>query len=201
MTYKNLYSHCQSLSTKISTKDIKNKTLELTGIPKVRVLASDLDTSICRGLYLSAANTEHPLVKQNGGHIIVLARDIMKNKCWSRFVLVKELMHLFDSEIEATDNGDEFDRLLTELSVDAISRSDQMQSEINSFWMALAVLCPEQERQELEEKRKNGLIDDYGIALKLRIPQKYVPSLFRSDFKNIIGKITEEMPAKLSAVV
>ena len=55
--------------------------------------------------------------------------------------------------------------------------------------MALGVLCPENERQELQKKLEAGQIDDYGIALKLKIPKQYVHHLFRRDFGKIIKKL------------
>ena len=194
MSYRDLYNYCQTLSPKISSKDIKDKVLELTGIGSVKVIATALDISKCRGFYLSATNTSHPLVIQNGGHIIALAREI-QNPCWRRFVLVKELMHLFDNEQEATDSAEALDSLLTELSVDGVNRTAQFQSEINSFWMALAVLCPEQKRQEFETMRNAGHIDDYGIALQIRIPKQYVPLLFNPNFQGIVQGLLK-VPAR-----
>jgi len=105
MPYKDLYEYCQTLTPKISRNTIKNKALELSGVPSVRIVKTGLDTTICRGFYLSAKNNNHRLVQQLGSHVIVLARDGL-NYCWERFVVVKELMHLFDDPISATDTGE-----------------------------------------------------------------------------------------------
>lgn len=182
MSFKELHKYASTLELPISRNKLRPKVLELTGIPLIREMHTTLDTTICRGFYLSAKNTEHPIVKQFGSHVIVLARELKENWCWERFVYVKELMHAFDDPKEATDSGEKFDRLLSELQTGSLERSPQILSEIKCFWMALAVLCPEEKRKEFINLHKVGHIDDYGIALKLRVPKQYVPSLLEPQF-------------------
>ena len=93
-------------------------------------------------------------------------------------VMVKELMHLLDEVEEATDTGDEFETMLSELNVPSKEKSPQTLAELKAFWMALGVLCPENIRLELQREREEGRIDDYSIALRLRIPEAYVHNLF-----------------------
>lgn len=188
MSYKELYAFCQTLTPKIHRNNLRDKTLELTGIPKIKTVKTTLDISICRGFYLSAKNKENKFVQQNGYHLIVLARSGL-NPCWERFVYVKELMHSFDDPEEATDSGECFEKVLTELQPGTLERSSQTMSELKCFWMALAALCPEKGRIEFKEQRKSGHIDDYGIALQLKIPRHYVPLLFEDRYEAIISKI------------
>ncbi len=54
--------------------------------------------------------------------------------------------------------------------------------------MALGVLCPEELRQQLARERADKHTDDYAIALKLRMPQLYVPLLFDARYENLIQK-------------
>lgn len=150
-------------------------------------MKTEMDVNVCRGFYLSANNKEHPIVKQFGTDVIVLARSL--NECWTRFVFIKELMHLFDKPQEATDTGAAFETLLGELTGPPITRSEQYLSEIECFWMALAALCPENVRQELVTQRASGHIDDYEIALKLMIPKQFIPSLCSPQFPAILRGI------------
>lgn len=180
MSYQALYAHCQGFEPHVRRNAVRDKAQELTGVERLSTVKTTLDATLCRGFYLSARNTQHRLVAQLGGHVIALARDL--DPRWERFVYVKELMHLFDDPTEATDTGDQFETLLEEFVAPQQVRSLQMKSEIKSFWMALGVLCPESHRQRFMGERENGQIDDYAIALTLRIPELYIPTLFHPQF-------------------
>jgi hypothetical protein len=184
MPFSQLYDYCQTLHPKISRKIIRDKVLELTGIDRVSIVKTGLDPTICRGFYLSARNNNHRLVQQLGGCVIVLARDNL-NYCWQRFVVVKELMHLFDDPISATDNGDRFEVMLREFSP-VIERSQQGIAEIRCFYRALTALCPESDRLRYMDQKAKGQIDDYAIALELKIPEQYVPKLFMPDYGDML---------------
>lgn len=190
MPYHDLYKFCQTLEPAVSRKVLRKEVLGLTNTEKIREGRTTLDTKKCRGFFLSANNSEHPLVKQYGSNVIVLAREM--NNCWDRFVYVKELMHLFDDIEEATDTGEEFEGLLTELLLNTMERSPQLMSEIKCFWMALAAMCPEKYRTEYKQKREDGFLDDYGIALKLKIPTEYVPLLFTDIYDHNLEHILQE---------
>lgn len=185
MSYKELYDHCQGFGAPVHRNSIKDKVLALSGLPTIAVAHTTLDTTVCRGLYLSARNSNHRIVQQMGGHVICIARGL--NRCWTRFVYTKELMHVFDDPDEASDTGDDFDRQLADFSgPSSPTRSPQFISEVKAFWMALGVLCPETTRLQLEEDRKDGKIDDYAIALRFLIPEQYVPRIFQDDYLGIM---------------
>lgn len=187
--FKVLYDYCQTLEPKISRRDLEIKTLEITGVEKIKVVKTTLDISVCRGFFVSAKNTENRFVQMLGCDVIVLARG--QKYCWDRFVYTKELMHLFDNDDEPTDSEDKFEKLLTDLEVPSAinAASKQVISEYNGFWMALACLCPEVNRLEFESLRDKKHIDDYSIALKLRIPEQYVPLLFQPRYKKIVDAL------------
>lgn len=187
MSYKELYEYCQTLSPEVSRTQLKNKVLELSGLDQIRTIKTTLDTSKCRGFYLSASNTDHRIVQQVGHHVIVLARDM--NRCWERLVYAKELMHVFDTDEIATDSGDAFEKVLTELTLQSSERSKQTTSEILCLWMALSVYCPENHRLHLKSDREAGRLDDYTIALQLRIPQQYIPHLFSERYITTIRSL------------
>lgn len=157
------------------------------------MIKTTLDTDRCRGFFLSAQNTDHPFVRQHGTTVIVLARSL--NKCWERFVFVKELMHLFDGSIEMTDTGEAFERQLSELQFGGPDLQPQTLSEFHCFWMALACLCPEHIRTKFAVDRDAGRIDDYAVALQLRIPQLYVPRLFEDRYDRMMERLLETVVA------
>jgi hypothetical protein len=185
MSYKRLYEHVQTCQLHVERKVIREKILELTGAPGVRTVASTLDPEICRGLYISPRNTNHPVYNRLGGHIIVVARGL--NRCWTRYIYFKEMMHMLDGDESATDSGHAFETVLTEISGSVPpERSKQTQAEILAMWGAICVFCPEQLRIDLQNDRNRGHITDYGIALKLRMPEKHVPALFGTAYQNAL---------------
>ncbi|MBI4182569.1 MAG: hypothetical protein HY521_01070 [Proteobacteria bacterium] len=191
MGYNLLYRYCQSLDPPVNRNKIRDETKRINGISTLSTLRTGLDTTACRGFYLSAQNKSHKLVQQFGTHVIAVARGLDRN--WERFIFVKEMMHLFDDSSEATDTGAAFERLLTEMvSLGSPEpRSAQLKSEVKCFWMALGVLCPENSRQQFKKDRESNLIDDYEISLRLRIPEQYVQHLFRSDYLDIVKLLNE----------
>lgn len=188
MSYKQLYDFAQTLTPKISRRDLRNKTLELAHVPSVRHARTTMDISVCRGMYLTPQNNSSPVVSLLGKHVIVTARGL--NYCWERFVYIKELMHMFGDRSGATDSGEKFESLLNEFSASTNDISPQMRSEFDSFWMALGVLCPESTRKEYHQMRNKREIDDYTIACNLRIPQQYVGRLFEARYLPSIERLT-----------
>lgn len=138
---------------------------------------------------MSLEESDAKLFKLLGPNCIVLARD--QNYCWERLTYVKELMHLFDSDVERTSTAELFEDLLSEfeMSEPGSTPSAQMSSEYRCVWMALACLCPEWKRQELLEQFNKKHIDYYGIAVELSIPKLYVPTLLRPDFMVVVESL------------
>lgn len=187
MSFKTLYDARQQKPNYIKRNVIRDEILGITNIPKISIAKSPLDIAVCRGMYLSPRNTDHHFVRQFGNHVIVLAQDM--NKCWDRFVSVKEMMHAFFDPDSAVDNGDEFERLLEDFANPSSDTSRQMLSEYDCFWMALAAICREDQRLEFAEARLRNEISNYEIALQLKIPEQYVPRLFEPRYRKIIDRL------------
>ena len=188
MTYALLHQHCQSLSPYIKRCVIYDRILALTGINRIVHVRMGLDTSSCRGLYLSARNTDHQLVKQLGGHVIVTARGL--SKVMDRFIFIKELMHVFDDPKEATDNGDAFEELLGEFTKpQKANLSPQMESEIDCYWMATSVLCPDAARLQFKQQFAHDPDCLPKIAKEAGIPGSYMPSLFEQHYETTVAAI------------
>lgn len=188
MPYSELYDYAQTLSVPVSRNLLRDKAILLAGVPRVAHARAGMDLDVTRGLWLTPTNTDHHLVKQFGTHVIVTGRDL--NKCWERMVYVKELMHLFDDDTGKASSVADFDSLLAEFaSQGPIERSPQMTSEIVALWRALAILCPERLRLEFAAERAAVKVDDYEIALRLRIPQYHVPRLFSPTFERMLETV------------
>lgn len=181
--FKELYDHCQTLTPKIKRNQVINKIKELTGKP-VKTMMTTLDISVLRGYFLSATNTDNWIVQQHCSNVIVLARGL--NDCWERFVNIKEAMHLLDDDGDLTESKEQFEGLLNEFAAPNTTIGSQMYSDTLALWMTLSCLCPEKDRIQLVKLRSAGQIDDYEIALRLKIPKQYVPLLFRPNYLDIV---------------
>lgn len=188
--YRQLYDFCQTLNPKVSRKVIVPKIVQITGTTKVRTIMTNIDTKVSRGYFLSCKNVDHQFVRTLGHDVIVLARGM--NKCWERFVNTKELMHLFDDNAEKTDSPEKFVELLSDFEAAPDDLSPQARSDAKGVWMALACLCPEKRRLEFEALRAKARIDNYKIALELRIPEYYVPWLFNKDYRKTIDDLIRD---------
>jgi hypothetical protein len=190
--YKQLHEYCQTLNPKIKSGMIKNKILDLVGKERISTTYTGLDMGTQKGAFLSLRNGgSHRIVQQLGTDVIVLARGM--NTCWRRFVFVKELMHLFDSDEEKVNTPEGFDVLLDEFSGSSSpsEKTDAYISELKAFWMALGCFCPEHMRKAYKEQLDKGHIDDYGIALQLKIPQQHVKKLVSDRYDLIIKNMLE----------
>lgn len=176
MSYQSLRTRFRDSQPHIRRHSIRDGVLAVTGANSVREIVAGMDTTICRGMYLSPRNQNHPLSVQFGGHIVVVARGLDRN--WYRFVYVKELMHMLDSADTSTDSGVKFDTLLTELGgQQSPDPSSPYVSEVRAFWMALGLLCLEPVRQDFLSTRNADPTSDFELSLKLKIPEAYVPLL------------------------
>jgi hypothetical protein len=195
MSFRALYDHCQGLGTPVAPEEIRKKLRELLPSRPVRVLSLDLDPQKICGTYISPRNEDN--LYYNGGTpgagVICISKHL--NFCWSRFVQVKELMHLFDDPLAHTSTGDELERLLGHFcdNISTNRRSEQMQSEYECFWMALSLMCPEHMRVDLARKRESHSITEREIAEQLKIPEKCVPALFAESYKDNIAFLCDHI--------
>jgi len=99
---------------------------------------------------------------------------IGNNLCWQRFVRCKELMHIFDENVAYVDSTEAYTDLLEEIVTKPVGvPTKKIISENLAQWMALLILCPKSER----DKTISDPADDYGIALRYRIPTFYVDAI------------------------
>lgn len=188
--FKQLYDFCQTLTPYISRSEIQNKLLTIfPDSPFVVMFDHGMNPDSIKGYFVASNNNDHPFVKNGLRNTIVLAKGL--NQCWERFVTVKEMMHLFDDENELTDSADKFSDLLNDLEGSTPNEgwSAPMRAETRCVWMTLACLCPEKYRKSFETARLSNSMDDYEIAVQLKVPAQHVPKLFREDFPKIVGNL------------
>lgn len=196
MSYRELWEHRQTLPTAIDLTEIRRKLRELTE-RRVVVHAVDADPELFYGMYLSPKNedTLYQGVPAGAGAIVVCAR---LDADMARLVQLKELMHMFDDPMQATTTGEELESLLAGLceEVRPHVRTPQYQSELDCFWMAIGLMCPEAERVEFVRLREEGRITDQEIATRLQMPEVWIPGLFIEHYKASIDYLlTKPKPA------
>lgn len=193
MSYKQVYERCKNLSISIKRTTIKDIVSDVSGQHIVWCTAGMNEENL-RGLYLSpqnAKNTNFRNINKEGGPVIVTARGL--NRCWTRLVYVKELMHVFDTDDQLTKTGENFEDITSTFGGDVYTnpnnRSPVVNAEFLALPMALGLLCPKIHLDEFRNMRIAGTIADNKIATAFRIPEQYVPAIMNPSFDDTISAI------------
>ncbi len=187
MDYKDLYSLAQNLITERTT----------AGKVVAIVPVADLKDALKSGVPWIGDINFHPIQTKPGdplGHyechseaesrwddpdswvvLITYCSDLSMSE--QRFVWCKELMHIFDTEDGSVKTEDEYRGLLKEIELKPIEPSKAYLSENTAKWLALMVLCPKIQRDEIKARVDEGELTPYDVALHFRIPETIVPSL------------------------
>lgn len=110
--------------------------------------------------------------------VVLITYDKNLSFCGQRFVWCKELMHIFDTEGGSVKTDPEYRGLLQEIELKPIDPSEAYLSENQAKWLALLILCPKIQRDEMKERARREGLTPYDVALHLRIPEVIVGSLF-----------------------
>lgn len=189
--FRELYEFRQGLSLQIDPMQVKAKLRELLPHRSAVIAKSKLDPSLMAGYYISARNADiafHNAVP-TGSSLILISNSL--NVCWTRFVMVKELLHLCDDPLHSTNNADEFEQLLVGIHGGLVAPTQQVESEYNCMWLALALMCREEDRLEFERHRDAGALSDLDIATQLRMPERFVTALFNPDYKELVAAVID----------
>lgn len=190
MSYAKLYEWAQTQDISIKRTAIRDKVAEIVGY-QIGFCQDELDVNILRGYWLKGpqidASKFRSFSKDNGA-VIVWARDNM-NRCWSRLVVAKELMHAFDKAESNTSNSQDFESLIEYFSAGVVNPSNpqaQIIAENSALLRALGILCPQKDITSLRDMRDSKIISDYDVALAFRMPEQFVPIVFEPNFAEII---------------
>ena len=188
MSFRILHDYVQTCAVPVDLTGLRAEVGRL--LPpgrRVRVKRDPgLSQEMSRGYWVSPKNPDRVFLGLPDGVGLILLSDEL-NGCWSRFVEIKEMMHIFDDDLEFTNNEEELEALLFGLCEDVKGeRSLALQSEYDCFWRALGLVCPEVLRVELQAQRAVNAISDLEIAHRLLIPERVVPGLFMPRYKTNI---------------
>ncbi len=197
MSFQQLHAFCQAQTTPISKNTLRDKVIELTGIPGIRHFKTDMNPAHCRGFYVSAQNKDHQFVKQCGCDVIVTARSLNtpEEPFNERFVYVKELMHTFDNKGEKITTPEVFEQVIDDLTSIEKDICPQTFSERKCIWMALMALCPEEKRSLFEKQLAEAKTDLYKISLDLRVPLFYARYYFHPSYPKWAELILKQPPS------
>jgi len=104
-----------------------------------------------------------------------------------RFMLTKELMHVFDPEEALVDSREKFVDFLHELQNKPLLQhaTPAFKVDVDTRWMAALVLCPKKQRDAFKAEYDAGLIDDFDVANRLWVPEDIVPSVM-DDYYDLV---------------
>jgi hypothetical protein len=110
-----------------------------------------------------------------------------------RFVIIKELMHLYfgpDGGGCATDTQFVLQNHIQEMfGSSAEIKSMEYTAEKQAFWMAISVITTEIDRLNFKDKLEAGELSINDVAAKLRIPQHTASALLSSQFDHEISNL------------
>ena len=110
--------------------------------------------------------------------VVLITYDKTLDISERRFVLCKELMHIFDTEDGCVNNYEDYIGFLQEIEMKPIDRSEKYLSENTAKWMALLTLCPKPQRDAIKARAEAEDLSNYDVALQFRIPETIIPSLY-----------------------
>lgn len=194
MSFARLYEFAAGLGQlPIRVSDVVPVVKELMSQDEVYFTAVELDPTISLG-HIKQYRESTGVYSADPLWITDIRYEKALNICWKRFVCCKELMHVFDTQEERSNSAERFARLLKELEAPPLAEqaSEMYFSENRTQWKALAILCPLPVREHYIAKRAAGeMQDDYDVALELRIPKLYVPTILGEDFPQIVKLLAD----------
>lgn len=191
MTFSELYAYANTLpGPMVSVRALAaHVAAHHAEVGEVNFWPVELDTSISLGHILYEFDRDSAYGDEF--KIANIRYDKTLNRCWRRFVCCKELMHVFDAEEQRANTREKFLGLLNELETTPPpgERTPIYESEFRAQWMALLVLCPETIRAQYKAAWEAKELNDYDVAVALRVPEGAV--------RNLMGPIYEVSKAVL----
>jgi len=193
MKYSDLYNYANGLETDaISVKDLARRIASSSGtdIGEVNFWPVELDSNISYGHIKYERDRSSAYGEEF--RIANIRYDKTLNRCWTRFVCCKELMHVFDTPEERVDTREKFLKLMKELETLPMKPdiSPMLASELNAEWMALIVLCPKKLRDRYKPLMADKTMSELDVALKLKIPEATVRSLMSDYYETALASFT-----------
>ncbi len=114
--------------------------------------------------------------------------------CWQRVICCKEMMHIFDSELEKTDTEEEIpdflDKLLGPLSTDDFGLADFMAAKDKvALYQCLPLLFPNAALKIAREAVQQGIKTPQEVADWAKLPLKLVELMLEEEWDTINGAL------------
>lgn len=108
-----------------------------------------------------------------------------------RFVLTKELMHVFDDEEEKAGTADRFRKLLSDIQNKPLTKhaSKMYLSEMECQWKAVLLLCPKVKRDTLMDDYVAKRLADFDIAQIFAIPEWLVSAVMHPYYDQVYNTL------------
>ena len=187
MPFKALYNRRQTEATWLPLQWYVDDALNLSWVDDVQIKrTSALPKTHLRGMIIrhNTGNMPHALTFT---YSIYIAAGLTPE--FERFVIIKELMHLYfgpDAGTYATDNQVALENHMQEMfAASADISSPQVVAEKKALWMAISVLTPETDRQNF---RDNG-IPIGTVTGTLHVPPHTATALLSMQFDHEISNL------------
>jgi hypothetical protein len=192
MRYSDLYTYAQSLiGDFVPLRDLARKIkADHSGIEEIEFWPVDLDPHISLGHMKYERGRTSPY--DAPFTIATIRYDKRANRCWTRFICCKELMHVFDDDAQSVNSREKFLKLMDEWQTRPLEAdlSAMFTSEVNAEWMALLILCPLRLRTKWFQQWSDKSVSDYDVALALRIPEAFVKSVMSDYYLEALETLT-----------
>jgi hypothetical protein len=190
MPFSDLYSAVQASGTeRISTNWLRERAIEFSLIRDVREQWSGaVDPHYLRGFYIEGPMGPPVSVEEHKA-LIVLSRSMClgaQGEYMRRFILTKELMHVFDTDEEKANTRERFDKQIQRLKDPDAEPNAQHRAELKAYWRALGVLCTEEKRLEYKALLADDKIGWEVVAASLRIPLAQVRLMMDDNYERNI---------------
>ena len=176
----------------IEVEEIANILVELGCQDDIRFFDVNADPAKIRGVFHQFSY--RPGVYADPVTVALIPYNSNDPMEWQRLVCCKELMHLFDSDLERTDNEEEvpsfLDKLLGPMSTDDFGLADFMASKDKmATYQCLPLLMPHAALQVARQAVHDGRKTPEEIAEWAKIPVRFVRLMLAEHWETLNGAL------------
>lgn len=176
--------------------------LETTHVDKITITPKDTDLkeNVVLGRY--RRYSESAVYGEPIDHVMIDYASSM-NLCWTRFVIAKELCHIFLNKTHHQDNGrnghtvteKDLSKLVAALSerseILTVHESPAVRCEILAEHFACELLFPFEFRLKYRDAYNEAEVTNYELATLFRIPETIVNQIMSDEYFDFIHDIIE----------
>lgn len=194
LPFQTLYRRRQTTTSVLPLSWYVSDAEELSWVEKIQIKRSRaLSKTKLRGLVVrhNLGFMPHNLV---ANQTIILATGLTREE--ERFVAIKELMHCYfgpdGGGIFATNTEINFENHMNEFfGNSAAIGSHQVKAEKQALWMAMSVLCTEQQRRDYRHDVHKNDKAIAAVASDLRVPERTAAAFLSNQYEREISEIVE----------